>query len=56
MDVAYARNGGVHIASTVVGEGPVDLVYTNGIWSNREALWEEARWVRMPSASRPSRV
>jgi len=46
MDVAYARNGGVHIAYTVVGEGPVDLVYTNGIWSNLEALWEEPRWVR----------
>jgi len=46
MDVAYAPNGGVHIAYTVVGEGPIDLVYTNGIWSNLEALWEEQRWVR----------
>src|SRR5215831_6573840 len=46
MDVAYARNGGVHIAYAVVGDGPVDLVYTNGIWSNLEVLWEEPRWVR----------
>jgi pimeloyl-ACP methyl ester carboxylesterase len=46
MDVAYARNGDVHIAYTVVGDGPVDLVYTNGIWSNLDALWEEPRWVR----------
>jgi pimeloyl-ACP methyl ester carboxylesterase len=46
MDVAYARSGDVHIAYTVLGDGPVDLVYTNGIWSNLEALWEEPRWVR----------
>jgi class 3 adenylate cyclase len=30
----------------VLGDGPIDLVYTNGIWSNLEALWEEPRWVR----------
>jgi class 3 adenylate cyclase len=46
MDVAYARSGDVHIAYTVLGDGPIDLVYTNGIWSNLEALWEEPRWVR----------
>jgi class 3 adenylate cyclase len=46
MDVAYARSGEVHIAYTVLGDGPIDLVYTNGIWSNLEALWEEPRWVR----------
>ncbi|HKS96724.1 MAG TPA: alpha/beta fold hydrolase, partial [Terriglobia bacterium] len=36
----------MHIAYTVLGDGPIDLVYTNGIWSNLEALWEEPRWVR----------
>lgn len=46
MDVAYARSGDVHIAYTVFGDGPMDLVYSNGIWSNLEALWEEPRWVR----------
>jgi class 3 adenylate cyclase len=46
MDVAYARSGDVHIAYTVLGDGPIDLVYTNGIWSNLDALWEEPRWVR----------
>jgi len=46
VDVAYARSGDVHIAYTVLGDGPIDLVYTNGIWSNLEALWEEPRWVR----------
>ncbi|MHB8470164.1 MAG: adenylate/guanylate cyclase domain-containing protein [Gaiellaceae bacterium] len=42
--VAYARNGDVHIAYTVVGDGPIDLVYTAGIWSNLDVLWEEPRW------------
>jgi class 3 adenylate cyclase/pimeloyl-ACP methyl ester carboxylesterase len=46
VDVAYAHSGDVHIAYTVLGDGPIDLVYTNGIWSNLEALWEEPRWVR----------
>jgi pimeloyl-ACP methyl ester carboxylesterase len=46
VDVAYARSGDVHIAYTVLGDGPIDLVYTNGIWSNLEALWEEPRWIR----------
>jgi len=44
--IAYARNGDVHIAYTVLGDGPVDLVYTNGIWSNLDTLWEEPLWVR----------
>lgn len=46
MDVEYARNGDVHIAYTILGDGPIDLVYTNGIWSNLDVLWEEPRWVR----------
>jgi len=46
MDIAYARNGDVHIAYTILGDGPIDLVYTNGIWSNLEVLWEEPHWVR----------
>jgi pimeloyl-ACP methyl ester carboxylesterase len=44
--IAYARNGDVQIAYTVLGDGPIDLVYTNGIWSNLDTLWEEPRWVR----------
>jgi pimeloyl-ACP methyl ester carboxylesterase len=44
--IEYARNGDVHIAYTVLGDGPIDLVYTNGIWSNLDTLWEEPRWVR----------
>ena len=42
--IRYARNGGVHIAYQVVGDGPVDLVYTPGIWSNLEIMWEWPAW------------
>jgi hypothetical protein len=38
--IQYAINGNVHIAYQVVGEGPIDLVYTPGIWSNLEIMWE----------------
>ncbi len=44
--IDYASNGDVQIAYTVLGDGPIDLVYTNGIWSNLDTLWEEPRWVR----------
>ena len=39
--VRYARNGTVQIAYTVVGNGPIDLVYAPGIWTNCEIVWEE---------------
>ena len=35
---------GTSIAYQVVGDGPVDLVYASGIWSNVELMWEEPRW------------
>ena len=44
--IRYARNGEVHIAYQVVGDGPVDLVYTPGIWSNLEIMWEWPEWAR----------
>ena len=44
--IAYASNGDVQIAYTVLGEGPVDLVYTNGIFSNLEVMWEDSHWSR----------
>ncbi len=43
-EVRYAVNDGVHIAYTVVGDGPIDVVYTSGIWSNLDVMWEEPRW------------
>lgn len=45
-EIRYAVNGGVHIAYTVVGDGPIDLVYAPGIWSNLDIMWEEPRWAR----------
>jgi class 3 adenylate cyclase/pimeloyl-ACP methyl ester carboxylesterase len=44
--VRYARHGDVHIAYQVVGDGPIDLVHTTGIWSNLDVMWEEPRWAR----------
>jgi pimeloyl-ACP methyl ester carboxylesterase len=37
----YARAGDVNIAYQVVGDGPVDLVWTYGLASNIEVFWEE---------------
>jgi pimeloyl-ACP methyl ester carboxylesterase len=44
--IEYAHNGDVHIAYTVLGDGPVDLVYTNGIFSNLDVMWEDPHWSR----------
>jgi pimeloyl-ACP methyl ester carboxylesterase len=38
--VKYAKNGNVHIAYRVVGEGPLDLVIVPGWVSHLEAHWE----------------
>jgi len=45
-ETAYAKSGDVHIAYQVVGDGPVDLVYATGIWSNVEIMWEHPPWAR----------
>jgi pimeloyl-ACP methyl ester carboxylesterase len=45
-EIRYAINDGVHIAYTVVGEGPIDLVYAPGIWSNLDVMWDDPRWAR----------
>jgi class 3 adenylate cyclase/pimeloyl-ACP methyl ester carboxylesterase len=54
--ISYAVNGDVHIAYQVVGDGPIDLVYTPGIWSNLEIMWEWPAWAdyldRLASFSR----
>jgi len=39
-------SGGAHIAYQVVGEGPHDVVYTPGIWSNLDVMWEWPTWAR----------
>ena len=44
-ETRYARApDGTSIAYQIVGDGPVDLVYASGIWSNVELMWEEPRW------------
>ncbi len=37
----YAKNGDVHIACQVLGEGPRDLVYVPGWVSHVEYAWED---------------
>lgn len=44
--IRYAVNEGVHIAYQVIGDGPIDLVYAPGIWSNLEIMWEWPAWAR----------
>src|SRR5438046_3931844 len=44
--VRFARNGDVHIAYQIAGDGPIDLVHTTGIFSNLDVMWDEARWAR----------
>jgi pimeloyl-ACP methyl ester carboxylesterase/class 3 adenylate cyclase len=41
--VRYARSGDVSIAYQVVGEGPFDIVYVPGSFSNAELAWTNAR-------------
>jgi pimeloyl-ACP methyl ester carboxylesterase len=42
----YAKNGDVHIAYQVVGEGAVDLVLVPGIFTHLEWQWEEPSYAR----------
>ena len=46
-ETRYAKApDGTSIAYQVVGDGPLDLVYASGIWSNVELMWEEPAWAR----------
>jgi class 3 adenylate cyclase len=44
--IRYAVNRGVSIAYQTVGDGPIDLVYTPGIFSNLDLMWEWPAWAR----------
>jgi pimeloyl-ACP methyl ester carboxylesterase/class 3 adenylate cyclase len=44
--IRYAEHEGIHVAYQVVGDGPIDLVYTPGIWSNLDVMWEWPEWAR----------
>ena len=37
----YAQRGDVNIAYQVVGDGPVDLVFVNGLVAHMDLLWVE---------------
>jgi len=41
LTIRYARNGGVHIAYQVIGQGPFDLVFVPGFISNLDVHWED---------------
>ena len=40
-DTRYAKSGDIHIAYQVVGDGPIDLVFLPGLFSQVEHQWEE---------------
>ena len=44
--IRYARSGDVHVAYQVVGEGPVDIVWAEGSFTNRHVLWEQPAYRR----------
>ena len=39
-ETRYAKSGGVSLAYQVVGEGPIDVVFTPGFVSNVDYWWE----------------
>src|SRR5215469_12294875 len=45
-EIRYARSGDVHVAYQVVGEGPVDVVFVEGSFTNRHVMWEEPSYRR----------
>jgi class 3 adenylate cyclase len=55
-EVRYAKNGDIHLAYQVFGQGPPDLVFIWGPYSNVEIVWEHpgaARYLtRLASFSR----
>jgi pimeloyl-ACP methyl ester carboxylesterase len=42
----YAKNGDVHLAYQILGEGATDLVYLPGIFTHLEHQWEEPSFAR----------
>jgi pimeloyl-ACP methyl ester carboxylesterase/class 3 adenylate cyclase len=44
-ETRYAKApDGTSIAYQVIGDGPVDLVYASGIWSNVDVMWDDPQW------------
>lgn len=42
----YTRNGDIHLAYQVIGDGPIDLVMVPGFISHIECYWEEPSFAR----------
>jgi pimeloyl-ACP methyl ester carboxylesterase len=38
--IRYTRSGDVHVAYQVVGDGPLDIVFVEGSFTNRHVQWE----------------
>lgn len=45
--VLYAKSDDLQIAYTVVGSGPIDLVWTPGSLSHVDVLWDSPYWSRL---------
>ena len=46
-EIEYAKSGDVHIAYSVVGDGPFDLVLIPGFVSHLQVDWEEPRYAHL---------
>jgi class 3 adenylate cyclase len=46
LDIRYARNGDVHLAYQVLGDGPIDLVFVQGVLTHLRVGWEYAGFRR----------
>jgi pimeloyl-ACP methyl ester carboxylesterase len=44
--IRYARSGDVNVAYQVVGDGPLDIVFVEGAFTNRHVQWEEPSYRR----------
>ena len=45
-EIRYADSGGINIAYSVLGEGPLDLLFVGGALTNLAVLWEEPNYRR----------
>ena len=46
LDVKYAPSGDVHVAYTVLGDGPTDLIMVDGFLTHLSVMWEEPTYRR----------
>ncbi|MGH9275186.1 MAG: adenylate/guanylate cyclase domain-containing protein [Acidimicrobiales bacterium] len=54
VDIEYARRDDISIAFTVIGDGPVDLIFGVGLMSHIDLLWGDphaASWLRKLGAA-----